>query len=101
MIVSSESFGGMAGGWSEGNPTDPNVISIAKFAINAKYSDNAELKKVIKVKTQIVRGTNYDVNVETIMKKDHKCVTEKYVVWDDLGKKKLISHEFSAEDCGH
>lgn len=101
LIVSCESFGGMAGGWKEGNPTDPNVISVAKFAIHAKYGDTAALKKVVKVKSQVVRGSKYDVNVETLITKDDKCVAEKYIVWDDLGTKKLISHEFLAENCGH
>ena len=102
LILSiSVAFGGMPGGWSEANPTDPNVISIAKFAIESKYGNAAVLKKVKTAFTQVVRGINYDLKVETNMVKDESCVAEKYVVWDDLGKRKLISHEFLVEDCNH
>ncbi|XP_002976277.2 cysteine proteinase inhibitor A [Selaginella moellendorffii] len=71
----------LVGGWSAIDPKDPNVVTLAKFAVhehNKKLSGHGTLlySKLVEAKSQVVSGVMYLLTVEATDSKNSVCSYE-------------------------
>lgn len=103
LSVATALGGGGPGSWVSVDDWGERALHAAKFGVFTKYGKQAKIRKVVSVKQQVVRGINYEIVVEVDYEasfRDKSCTVDKFVVWDDLGDYKLVSHKYlDDQDC--
>uniref|UniRef100_A0A0N5A6I4 Cystatin domain-containing protein n=1 Tax=Parastrongyloides trichosuri TaxID=131310 RepID=A0A0N5A6I4_PARTI len=92
----------MTGGWTEQDATHPDIVSLGQKAVTKYNQQSNDLHyhgfvKVLSAKSQVVAGTNYELEVlmgETGTLKNqvkHEDLTAEHTKVKDDGKKKIVT----------
>lgn len=81
------------GGDSPVNPTDPDVVAAASYAVSVTYAPNTKTYSVISGTSQIVAGTMYDLKVAVTEKSNGVCKVLNYLVWHLSDQRMSVPYE--------
>jgi Cystatin domain len=93
------------GGDSAVDPTDPDVLDAADYAINVSYPPNTHSFSVISGTSQIVAGTMYNLKVAVTEESTGGCTVFNYAVWHLSDQRMNVPYqlksatELSNESC--
>lgn len=74
------------------------ALTVAKFAVNATYGDSYISYEIVRIKSRIVSGIDYNLTVNTNTT-NVTCVSNVFVVHSELQNISIVSNEKNPEGC--
>lgn len=75
------------------DPTDPEVVAAANYAVSVTYPRNSRTFSVISGTSQVVAGTMYDLKVAVTEKSNGVCKVLAYAVWHHFDPRMTVPYE--------